>query len=111
MPKSLAALSHAQAKEIQWLLTDVDDTLTWQGQLPSETLDALSRLQKAGIKVVAVTGACAGWCDQIAKLWPLHGVIGENGAFWMQKNPSGFHTQSLSHYQRCESNSKLSLNC
>ncbi|GMQ46877.1 HAD family hydrolase [Vibrio sp. 10N] len=96
MPKSLAALSHAQAKEIQWLLTDVDDTLTWQGQLPPETLDALSKLQKAGIKVVAVTGACAGWCDQIAKLWPLHGVIGENGAFWMQKNQSGFHTQSLS---------------
>ncbi|MGR5286217.1 HAD-IIB family hydrolase [Vibrio maritimus] len=96
MPKSLAALSHAQAKEIQWLLTDVDDTLTWQGQLPPESLDALSKLQKAGINVVAVTGACAGWCDQIAKLWPLHGVIGENGAFWMQKKQSGFQTQSLS---------------
>lgn len=94
MPKALAALTHAQANEIQWLLTDVDDTLTWQGQLPSETLDALSKLQQAGIKVVAVTGACAGWCDQIAKLWPVHGVIGENGAFWMQKNSSGFHIET-----------------
>jgi len=94
MPKPLAAISHAQANEIQWLLTDVDDTLTWEGKLPSETLSALSKLNNAGIKVVAVTGACAGWCDQIAKLWPVHGVIGENGAFWMQKHPSGFHTHS-----------------
>ncbi|GAL18761.1 haloacid dehalogenase-like hydrolase [Vibrio maritimus] len=94
MPKPLAAISHAQANEIQWLLTDVDDTLTWEGKLPSETLSALSKLNNAGIKVVAVTGACAGWCDQIAKLWPVHGVIGENGAFWMQKNPSGFYTHS-----------------
>lgn len=94
MPKPLAAISHAQANEIQWLLTDVDDTLTWEGKLPSETLSALSKLNNAGIRVVAVTGACAGWCDQIAKLWPVHGVIGENGAFWMQKSPSGFDTHS-----------------
>ncbi|WP_117232972.1 HAD-IIB family hydrolase [Vibrio maerlii] len=95
MPKPLAALSHAQANEIQWLLTDVDDTLTWEGKLPPETLQALNKLELAGIKVVAVTGACAGWCDQIAKLWPVHGVIGENGAFWMRKSESGFVTHSL----------------
>ena len=72
-------------KEVQWVLTDVDDTLTWRGQLPPETLIALSALRQAGLKVVAVTGACAGWCDHIAQLWPVDAVIGENGAFIMEK--------------------------
>ncbi|MFT4835333.1 MAG: HAD superfamily hydrolase (TIGR01484 family) [Psychromonas sp.] len=72
-------------KDVQWVLTDVDDTLTWQGQLPPETLIALANLQQAGLKVVAVTGACAGWCDHIAQLWPVDAVIGENGAFIMEK--------------------------
>jgi len=78
-------------KDVQWMLTDVDDTLTWNGQLPPETLIALSALQRAGLKVVAVTGACAGWCDHIAQLWPVDAVIGENGAFIMEKK-NGFLT-------------------
>ncbi|CAM4165632.1 HAD-IIB family hydrolase [Vibrio neonatus] len=81
-------------RDIEWLLTDVDDTLTWEGKLPDVTLKALYDLQQVGVKVVAVTGACAGWCDQIAKLWPVHGVIGENGAFWMQKNATDFSVHS-----------------
>jgi len=72
-------------KAVQWVLTDVDDTLTWHGKLPPETLIALANLQRAGLKVVAVTGACAGWCDHIAQLWPVDAVIGENGAFIMEK--------------------------
>lgn len=70
---------------VEWVLTDVDDTLTWQGKLPPETLIALAKLQDTGIKVIAVTGACAGWCDHIAQLWPVDAVIGENGAFIMEK--------------------------
>ena len=92
MPRPLAEISIQQAKKIKWLLSDVDDTLTWEGALPHETYVALAKLKEAGVKVVAVTGACAGWCDQIAKLWPVHGVIGENGAFWMQKTVNGFVT-------------------
>jgi len=72
-------------KNIKWVLTDVDDTLTWQGKLPPQTLMALERLQQADIKVVAVTGACAGWCDHIAQLWPVDAVLGENGAFVLEK--------------------------
>ncbi|WP_237485607.1 HAD-IIB family hydrolase [Vibrio hippocampi] len=94
MPKSLNQLTLAEAKTIEWLFTDVDDTLTWQGAMPHETFTALARLKQIGIKVVAVTGACAGWCDQIAKLWPVHGVIGENGAFWMQKQIDGLKIHS-----------------
>ncbi|MGF1682413.1 HAD-IIB family hydrolase [Photobacterium minamisatsumaniensis] len=72
-------------KDIEWVLTDVDDTLTWKGQLPPETLIALQTLRDAGKKVVAVTGACAGWCDHIAQLWPVDAVLGENGAVIMEK--------------------------
>ncbi|MDN2664622.1 HAD-IIB family hydrolase [Psychromonas sp. 14N.309.X.WAT.B.A12] len=82
-------------KDVQWVLTDVDDTLTWHGQLPPETLIALSALQQAGLNVVAVTGACAGWCDHIAQLWPVDAVIGENGAFIMEKK-NGFLTVNSS---------------
>ncbi|MEL6114850.1 HAD-IIB family hydrolase [Photobacterium sp. SP02] len=92
MPDPLSELNPERLKEIEWLLTDVDDTLTWQGRLPPEALIALAELERAGVKVVAVTGACAGWCDQMAKMWPLHGVIGENGAFWMRKDTTGFNT-------------------
>ncbi|UUM32862.1 HAD-IIB family hydrolase [Vibrio japonicus] len=95
MPKPLSELPLACASRIEWLLTDVDDTLTWQGKLPPDTLTALQHLEDVGVKVVAVTGACAGWCDQIARLWPLHGVIGENGAFWMRKDDNAFHINYL----------------
>lgn len=70
---------------VDWVLTDVDDTLTLHGRLPPDTLVALASLQSAGITVVAVTGACAGWCDHMAHAWPVSAVIGENGAFVMEK--------------------------
>jgi hypothetical protein len=31
---------------------------------------------------VPVTGRPAGWCDLIARQWPVDAVVGENGAFW-----------------------------
>jgi len=71
---------------IRYLFTDVDDTLTWEGRLPAATFAALDRLQRAGIQVIPVTGACAGWCDCIVRTWPVTAVIGENGAFWMQQD-------------------------
>jgi HAD superfamily hydrolase (TIGR01484 family) len=76
-------------RHVEWVLTDVDDTLTWQGALPPETLIALQKLKQHNIKVVAVTGACAGWCDHIAQLWPVDAVLGENGAFLLEKKSGG----------------------
>lgn len=66
---------------IRYLLTDIDDTLTEHGRLHAGTLAALERLAEAGIAVIPVTGGCAGWCDHIARAWPVAAVIGENGAF------------------------------
>lgn len=63
------------------VFTDIDDTLTSDGRLPAIAYTALERLHDAGIAVVPVTGRPAGWCDMIARFWPVAGVIGENGAF------------------------------
>lgn len=68
------------------IFTDVDDTLTCDGQLPVETFSALYKLQESGIEVVPVTGASAGWCDCLIKTWPVKHLIGENGAVTMEKN-------------------------
>jgi HAD superfamily hydrolase (TIGR01484 family) len=64
---------------------DLDDTLTWQGALPSFIVEKLERAQHDGILTVLVTGRSAGWVDAIIKLLPFDAVVGENGAllsFW-----------------------------
>lgn len=65
--------------QIEIIFTDIDGTLTTHGQIGGETYQALWRLHQAGKKIIPVTGRPAGWCDAIARLWPVHGVIGENG--------------------------------
>ena len=67
---------------INYLLTDIDDTITNQGRIPACAFKALEDLDKAGIKVIPITGRPAGWCDHIARMWPVKGVVGENGAFY-----------------------------
>lgn len=66
------------------VLTDIDDTLTLHGRLPPAAFKALAALRDAGIKVVPITGRPAGWCDMIARQWPVDGVVGENGAFYFR---------------------------
>jgi len=69
---------------VKAVLTDIDDTLTLHGRLPAEAFDALWKLKRAGIRVVPITGRPAGWCDLIARQWPVDGVVGENGAFYFR---------------------------
>jgi HAD superfamily hydrolase (TIGR01484 family) len=69
-------------KRIRYVLTDIDDTLTLDGRLLSVVFSAMERLQLAGIGIVPITGRPAGWCDHIARMWPVDAVVGENGAFY-----------------------------
>jgi hypothetical protein len=69
-------------KRIRYLLTDIDDTLTLDGRMPSAALAAMERLEAAGAQVIPITGRPAGWCDHIARMWPVAAVVGENGAFY-----------------------------
>jgi HAD superfamily hydrolase (TIGR01484 family) len=34
--------------------------------------------------VAPITGRPAGWCDHIARMWPVDAVVGENGAFYFR---------------------------
>lgn len=81
---------------IRTLLTDMDETLTLNGRLPATTYSALERLQAAGIRVVPVTAAPAGWCDQMARMWPVDAVIAENGGLFIQRDPRGHSARRYS---------------
>ncbi len=68
---------------VRALCFDIDETLTTHGKLTAVAYAALWRADAAGIACVAVTGRPAGWCDHLARMWPVRGVVGENGAFAM----------------------------
>jgi hypothetical protein len=75
----LNRLDDSLRRQIRFVLSDVDDTLTDGPRLPAAAYQAVERLQKAGITVIPVTAAPAGWCDLMARMWPVGAVIGENG--------------------------------
>jgi hypothetical protein len=70
------------AGRLRGLLFDIDETLTTEGKLTAEAYVAMERLKRAGRLVVPITGRPAGWCDHIARMWPVDAVVGENGAFY-----------------------------
>src|SRR5215210_4179253 len=82
--KPLSDLPDAAARGVDFVLTDIDDTITTDGRLPAASYAALERLHEAGLKIIPVTGRPGGWCDLIARFWPVHGVVGENGAFYFR---------------------------
>jgi HAD superfamily hydrolase (TIGR01484 family) len=67
---------------VRGLFADIDDTLTTDGRLTAAAYAALASLHDAGLLVVPITGRPAGWCDHIARMWPVAAVVGENGAFY-----------------------------
>ena len=82
--KPLSALPPEAAGAIRVVLTDIDDTITTDGLLTADAYGALERLHRAGFLVIPVTGRPAGWCDHIARMWPVDAVVGENGAFYFR---------------------------
>jgi HAD superfamily hydrolase (TIGR01484 family) len=82
--KQLLSLDPHFLQHVTAVLTDIDDTLTTHGRLPSVAYQALEQLQRAGLKVIPITGRPAGWCDHIARMWPVDAVVGENGAFYFR---------------------------
>jgi HAD superfamily hydrolase (TIGR01484 family) len=79
----LSECPQAILADIRGVLTDIDETVSTESRLTAQAYGAMEALKKAGILVVPVTGRPAGWCDHIARFWPVDAVVGENGAFWM----------------------------
>lgn len=111
MSKNLLQYPKDRLSKIQFVFTDIDDTLTTNGKLLPQAYSALSELQQHGLKVIPVTGRPAGWCDQIIRLWPVDAVIGENGAFYMWLDPDSKKIQSehvLNDIERSDYQERLS---
>ena len=80
--KPIDALDRATLANVRGVLADIDDTITSEGKLTAAAYAALEQLHDAGLIVVPITGRPAGWCDHIARMWPVDAVVGENGAFY-----------------------------
>jgi len=62
------------------VLTDIDDTLTTDGAITADALQALVDLKAAGLAVIAITGRPVGWSEPFARTWPVDSIVAENGA-------------------------------
>jgi HAD superfamily hydrolase (TIGR01484 family) len=85
--ESFARFPPQRLRKVRFVLSDVDDTLTIGARLCAATYEALERLSKAGLTVVPATAAPAGWCDLMARMWPVAAVIGENGGLCFSRVP------------------------
>ena len=82
MIPSIQTFGVKTAKNLLGVFFDIDDTFTTAGKILPVAFRALWTLRNAGLKVVPITGRPAGWCDHIARMWPVDGIVGENGAFY-----------------------------
>lgn len=99
MPSSqkIRSLKELEVKGLKFVFSDIDDTMTSGGKLSSEVYSRLWDLNTAGLILIPVTGRPAGWCEMIARTWPVYGVVGENGAlFYKYENKKMNRTYVLS---------------
>ena len=75
--------------ELLGVLTDIDDTLTTDGEVPPSVVQALADLRAAGLRVVPITGRPVGWSVPFAQAWPVDAIVAENGAVALRPNGSG----------------------
>jgi HAD superfamily hydrolase (TIGR01484 family) len=80
----MKSIAEFKSHSTRVVFVDIDGTLTQHGRLISESYASLWQLNAAGLKIIPVTGRPAGWCELIARLWPVDGVVGENGAFYFR---------------------------
>jgi HAD superfamily hydrolase (TIGR01484 family) len=70
----------AARARIAGVLTDIDDTLTTEGAVTPDVLQALAALKRAGLHVIPITGRPVGWSEPFALAWPVDAIVAENGA-------------------------------
>lgn len=80
------------------IFTDIDDTLTTDGAITPDALQALADLKAAGLVVIPITGRPIGWCEPFLTAgpgagWPVDAMVAENGAVAFARAPS--HQQPL----------------
>jgi HAD superfamily hydrolase (TIGR01484 family) len=71
------------------VFTDIDDTLTTEGAITPDALQAMGALHAAGLKLVAITGRPVGWSEPFAGVWPVDAIVAENGAVALVRTAEG----------------------
>lgn len=94
--KPLAQWPLAARRGLVGVLTDIDDTLTTEGAITADALQALADLKAAGLVVIAITGRPVGWSEPFACTWPVDAIVAENGAVALINNTSQIGTLCLS---------------
>jgi HAD superfamily hydrolase (TIGR01484 family) len=87
--RPLAELADSRLAVVAGVLTDIDDTLTSDGAITADALDALQQLRTAGVPVFAVTGRPMGWSEPFARTWPIDAIVAENGAVALFRDAAG----------------------
>lgn len=78
--KALKTWPAQDRQHITGVFTDIDDTLTTDGAITPDALQALGDLKAAGLHVIPITGRPVGWSEPFALRWPVDAIVAENGA-------------------------------
>ena len=104
----LSAWPLAERRRVIGVFTDIDDTLTTDGAITPDALQALADLKAAGLHVIPITGRPVGWSQPFALAWPVDALVAENGAVALVSSKNGLrtlqdgHRQLLKRYQQDE---------
>jgi hypothetical protein len=86
---ALADWPASDRSQIIGVFTDIDDTLTTEGVITADALQALHDFRAAGLHVIPITGRPVGWSEPFAAQWPVDAIIAENGAVALAREPGG----------------------
>ena len=78
--KPLSSWPQTAREKIVGVFTDIDDTLTTDGAITPDALQALHNLKAQGLMVIPITGRPVGWSIPFASTWPVNAMVAENGA-------------------------------
>jgi len=84
--KPLSSWPQSAREKIVGVFTDIDDTLTTEGAITPDALQALHSLKANGLMVIPITGRPVGWSIPFAANWPVNAMVAENGAVALVNN-------------------------
>ncbi len=106
--KPLSFLPSRECAPICGILTDIDDTLTTDGAITPDALQALGALKASGLHVIPITGRPVGWSEPFAATWPVDAIVAENGAVALRRSADVFDQNSpLPNHSKREQLSKI----
>jgi HAD superfamily hydrolase (TIGR01484 family) len=97
--QELSTWPAAERRAITGVFTDIDDTLTTDGAITPDALQALGDLKAAGLHVIPITGRPVGWSEPFALRWPVDAIVAENGAVALLASEIGRQPMTGGHQQ------------